>query len=198
MITKLSINGSNLKIEPLKIHGAWLAESSVWRDDRGFFREWFKSEEIKNVTGRVFEVEQANISLSSAGTLRGIHYSIAPRGQAKWITCVAGSIKDVIVDIRPESESFGQWIEVELSGDSGKAVFISEGLGHGFVALEDNSAVAYLVSTPFSPTDEFEINPLDEKIGINWGMDLNELKISDKDRSAPTLAERLVEGKLPQ
>ncbi len=104
----------------------------------------------------------------------------------------------MIVDIRPDSKSFGQWIEVELRGDSGKAVFISEGLGHGFVALEENTAVAYLVSTPFSPTHEFEINPLDEKIGIDWGMDLGELKISGKDKSAPTLAERLTEGKLPK
>jgi dTDP-4-dehydrorhamnose 3,5-epimerase len=104
----------------------------------------------------------------------------------------------VIVDIRPDSQTFGKWIEVELSGSSGKAVFISEGLGHGFVALEDSTAVAYLVSTPFSPTDEFEINPLDEKIGINWGMDLSELKISEKDKKAPTLAERFAEGKLPQ
>jgi dTDP-4-dehydrorhamnose 3,5-epimerase len=186
-----------MDLTPLGIEGAWLAESPVWSDDRGFFREWFKSTDIKNATGRDFGIEQANISLSSRGTLRGIHYSIAPRGQAKWITCVSGSIKDVIVDIRPESNSFGKWIQVELSGSSGQAVFISEGLGHGFVALENNTAVAYLVSTPFSPTDEFEINPLDEKIGINWGMDLSELKISDKDKNAPTLAERLAEGKLP-
>jgi dTDP-4-dehydrorhamnose 3,5-epimerase len=186
-----------MKLTPLGIDGAWLAESPVWSDDRGFFREWFKSEDIKSATGRDFGIEQDNISLSSAGTLRGIHYSIAPRGQAKWITCVAGSIKDVIVDIRPDSQTFGKWIEVVLNGDSGQAVFISEGLGHGFVALEDNTAVAYLVSTPFSPTHEFEINPLDEKIGINWGMDLSELKISDKDKKAPTLAGRLAEGKLP-
>jgi dTDP-4-dehydrorhamnose 3,5-epimerase len=187
-----------MELMPLGIEGVWLAGSPVWSDDRGFFREWFKSADVKNATGRDFGIEQANISLSSRGTLRGIHYSIAPRGQAKWITCISGSIKDVIVDIRPESKSFGQWIEVELSGDSGNAVFISEGLGHAFVALEDNTTVAYLVSTPFSPTDEFEINPLDEKIGINWGMDLSELKISAKDRSAPTLVERLAEGKLPQ
>jgi len=187
-----------MKILELEIAGTFVAESKVFEDDRGFFREWFKSEDIKNATGREFGIEQANISLSSQGTLRGIHYSIAPRGQAKWITCVAGSIKDVIVDIRPDSQTFGKWIEVELSGSSGKAVFISEGLGHGFVALEDNTAVAYLVSTPFSPTDEFEINPLDEKIGINWGMDLSELKISDKDQNAPTLAERLIESKLPR
>ena len=187
-----------MKLTPLGIEGVWLAESPVWRDNRGFFREWFKSEDIKKETGRDFGIEQANISLSSKGTLRGIHYSIAPCGQAKWITCVAGSIKDVIVDIRPDSKSFGQWIEVELGGGSGKAIFISEGLGHGFVALEDNSAVAYLVSTPFSPLDEFEINPLDEKIGINWGLDSSELKISEKDKKAPTLAERLAEGKLPK
>ena len=187
-----------MELTPLGIEGVWVAESSVWSDDRGFFREWFKSEDVKNATGREFGIEQANISLSSRGTLRGIHYSIAPRGQAKWITCVAGSIKDVIVDIRPESQTFGKWIEVELKGNSGKSVLISEGLGHGFVALEDNTAVAYLVSTPFSPTDEFEINPLDEKIGINWEMDLGELKISEKDKKAPTLAERLVEGKLPK
>jgi dTDP-4-dehydrorhamnose 3,5-epimerase len=186
-----------MELTPLSIEGAWLAESPVWKDDRGFFREWFKSVDIEDATGRNFEIEQANISLSSAGTLRGIHYSIAPGGQAKWITCVSGSIKDVIVDVRPDSKSFGQWIEVELSGDSGKAVLISEGLGHAFLALEDISAVAYLVSTPFSPTDEFEINPLDEKIGINWGMSLRDLKISDKDRNAPTLAERFTEGKLP-
>jgi dTDP-4-dehydrorhamnose 3,5-epimerase len=187
-----------MELKPLGIDGVWLAESSVWSDERGYFREWFKSADVNRAIGRHFGIEQANISFSSRGTLRGIHFSIAPRGQAKWITCVSGSIKDVIVDIQPNSKTFGQWIEVKLTGDSGKSVFISEGLGHGFVALEDNTAVAYLVSTPFSPSDEFEINPLDEKIGINWGFDLNELKISEKDKSAPTLAERLAEGKLPK
>jgi dTDP-4-dehydrorhamnose 3,5-epimerase len=186
-----------VKLTPLAIEGAWLAESPVWSDERGFFREWFKAEDVKAVTGRGFGIEQANISLSSAGTLRGIHYSIGSRGQAKWITCVSGSIQDVIVDIRPNSKTFGQWIDVELRGDSGKAVLISEELGHGFLALEDNTAVAYLVTTPFSPTDEFEINPLDTNIGIGWGMKLDSLKISDKDKIAPTLAWRLTEGKLP-
>ena len=187
-----------MKLTPLGIDGAWVAESPVWSDDRGFFREWFKSEDVMVATGQDFEIEQANISLSTSGTLRGIHYSIAPRGQAKWITCVSGSIQDVIVDIRPESKTFGQWIDVELMGDSGKAVLISKGLGHGFLALEDNTAVAYLVSTPFSPTYEFGINPLDKKIGINWGMDFDSLKISEKDKNAPTLAARLAEGKLPK
>jgi dTDP-4-dehydrorhamnose 3,5-epimerase len=186
-----------MKLTPLEIEGVWLAESPIWRDERGFFREWFKSEEIEKITGKNFGIEQANISLSSAGTLRGIHYSMAPYGQAKWITCVSGSIKDVIVDIRRDSSTFGKWIELELSGNAGKAVFISEGIGHGFLALEENTLVAYLVSTPFSPSEEFGINPFDEKIGIKWGMDSRKLKVSDKDKNAPTLAERITEGKLP-
>jgi len=103
----------------------------------------------------------------------------------------------VIVDIRPSSKTFGQWIEVELQGDSGKAVFIGEGLGHGFLALEDHTAVAYLVSTPYAPDHEFEINPLDQKIGIHWNLDQEVLKISDKDKSAPDLLDRKSQGLLP-
>ena len=187
-----------MKFTSLGIEGAWLVESEVWSDERGFFREWFKSEEIESVLGRDFRVQQANISVSSLGTLRGIHYSIAPRGQAKWVTCASGSIQDVIVDIRPNSRTFGEWVDVELVGNSGHAVFISEGLGHGFLALENNTSVAYLISTPFSPTNEFEINPFDAKIGIRWQLDSLSLKISDKDKNAPTLSERLAAKRLPQ
>jgi dTDP-4-dehydrorhamnose 3,5-epimerase len=110
---------------------------------------------------------------------------------------VTGSIKDVVVDIRPNSTTFGNWIEVELSGDSGNAIFISEGLGHGFLALEDQTIVSYLISTSFSVTNEYEINPLDEAIGIDWGIDPASMKISEKDRMAPTLSMQLGNGKLP-
>jgi dTDP-4-dehydrorhamnose 3,5-epimerase len=186
-----------MKLTPLDIDGAWLAQSPVWSDDRGFFREWFKAEDINKAVGRDFIVEQANISSSTKGTLRGIHYSLAEKGQAKWVTCVSGLIKDVIVDIRPNSKTFGKWIEVELGGTSGDAVLISEGLGHGFIALAEASTVAYLVSSPFSPAEEFEINPLDPAVGINWGLPLSNLKISHKDQNAPSLHERFQEGKLP-
>ena len=185
-----------MELTPLGIEGAWFAESPVWSDDRGFFREWFKTESIKQVVGRDFNVEQANISSSTKGTVRGIHYSMAANGQAKWVTCVSGLIKDVIVDIRPNSKTYGKWIEVELSGSSGNAVLISEGLGHAFISLEDDSTVVYLVSSPFSPSEEFAINPLDPAIGITWGLPNSELKISDKDKNAPTLEERRAEGKL--
>ena len=187
-----------MELTPLGIEGAWLAESPVWSDDRGFFREWFKSERIEQVLGRVFNVEQANVSSSTKGTVRGIHYSLAVKGQIKWVTCVSGLIKDVIVDIRPNSKTYGKWIEVELSGTSGNAVLIGDGLGHGFISLADVSTVAYLVSSPFSAKEEFEINPLDPALGINWGLPISHLKISEKDRNAPGLTLRFQEGNLPK
>ena len=187
-----------MKLTSLGIDGAWVAESPVWSDERGFFREWFKSEDVLAATGINFSIKQANISQSQRGVIRGIHYSLAPEGQAKWVTCVNGGIRDVIVDIRPSSPTFGKSVFVELNGLDGRAVLIGPGLGHGFGSLADSSTIAYLLSSPYSPTEEFEINPLDEKIGINWGITPSELKISHKDKNAPTLAERLVEGKLPK
>ena len=184
-----------MKFEKLAIEGAWLARSAFHRDERGSFREWFKAEEIRDATSREFAVSQSNISISQKGVLRGIHYSLALQGQAKWVTCVTGTIWDVIVDIRPSSPTFKKWIGVELSGKSGDEIFISEGLGHGFISLEDNSCVAYLLTTPYSPTEEFEIDPLDPELAIAWP--LPERWMSSKDSAAPTLAIRLAEGNLP-
>ena len=187
-----------MKLTPHGIEGAWVAEFPIRTDERGFFREWFKLEDISNLAGRDFSVAQANISSSAHGVVRGIHYSLTEVGQAKWITCVSGAIRDVIVDIRPSSPTFGKWVAVDLSGTAGNAVLIGEGLGHGFVSLADASTVAYLETSPCSPTVEFEINPLDPEIGIEWGLPVGELRLSPKDKAAPSLNERLGEGKLPE
>lgn len=185
-----------MELEKLGIEGAWIARSSVHSDERGFFREWFRSGEVESLIGRRFEVAQSNISTSHRGVLRGIHYSIAQRGQGKWLTCVSGSIWDVVVDLRPTSPTFKKWICVQMEGNSGDSIFISEGLGHGFMSLEDNSTVAYLLTSPYSPTEEFEINPLDPELAIKWpGI---ERIMSPKDASAPTLQERLMEKRLPR
>jgi len=184
-----------VEIEKLAIEGAWIGRSSVHLDERGSFREWFKSIDIRSAIGREFEVAQSNISISHHGVLRGIHYSLAATGQGKWVTCVSGSIWDVVVDIRPSSPTFKKWVGVPMSAESGEAIFIAEGLGHGFIALEDNSIVSYMLTSSYSPTDEFEINPLDSELGIEWP-EIERL-MSKKDSLAPTLAERLAEGKLP-
>lgn len=186
-----------MKLTPLGIEGAWLAESPIWSDERGFFREWFKSKSIELALGREFKVEQANISSSVKGALRGIHYSLATNGQAKWVTCVSGLIKDIIVDIRPNSKTYKKWIEIELSGTSGSSLLISAGLGHGFISLAEISTVSYLLSSPFSPSEEFEINPLDPDLAINWGIENSGLIFSEKDLNAPSLDDRCKQGKLP-
>ena len=186
-----------MKLTPLGIEGAWLAESPVWSDERGFFREWFKSEDVLAATGIDFSIQQANISQSQRGVIRGIHYSLAPQGQAKWVTCVSGSIRDVIVDIRPSSPTMGKSVFVDLNGLDGRAVLIGAGLGHGFASLAHSSTIAYLLSSPYSPTEEFEINPMDPELGIDWVLDHSEMSFSDKDKMAPSLAERNKEGKLP-
>ena len=183
-----------MEIKEVGIMGAWLAQSPLHVDTRGYFREWFKSDVIENILGRGFTVEQANISSSNKGVLRGIHYSLAIEGQGKWITCISGSIWDVVVDIRPSSPTFKKWIGIELNANSGDSLFVSEGLGHGFISLEDNSVVAYLTTSKYSPDDEHEIHPLDPQIGIAWPI-ANPL-LSAKDGSALTLQEQVASGKL--
>lgn len=190
-----------MEIKSLEIEGAWVAESPVWKDDRGAFREWFKFEEIKKVTGVNFSVSQSNVSLSNKGVLRGIHYSLAKGGQAKWVTCVSGHVLDVLVDIRPDSPTYTKYEFLDLKGGEGRAVLIGSGLGHAFLSLEEGSVVSYLLDSPYSPSEEFEINPLDLELGIKWPLELvggMGLILSPKDAQAPTLAERAAEGKLPK
>jgi dTDP-4-dehydrorhamnose 3,5-epimerase len=186
-----------VEIKPLNIKGAWLAKSRVLVDGRGDFREWFKPNEILEATGIKFDVRQGNISTSSIGVVRGIHYSLAIPGQAKWVTCVSGQINDVIVDIRPNSETYGKHVVVNLAGGDGFSVLIEAGLGHGFVALTDTTTVAYLVTSPFSPTEEFEIYAFDPALGISWGLPEDNLILSQKDKEAPTLDQRRVRKQLP-
>ena len=188
-------------ITPLEIEGAWIAESPLWEDERGWFREWFKTSEIEKITDRKFDLEQANVSSSRINTVRGIHYSLAPKGQAKWITCISGFIRDVVVDIRPDSETFGKWLVVDLTGNSGKSVFYEEGLGHGFISLEENSGVSYLLNSPYSPNYELDITPTDTDLKIEWQRFIKENSdfiLSDKDRLAPSLMQREINLELPR
>jgi dTDP-4-dehydrorhamnose 3,5-epimerase len=137
------------------------------------------------------------MSVSARGTVRGIHFADVPPGQAKYVTCVAGAVLDVVVDIRVGSPTFGQWESVRLDTVERRAVYLSEGLGHGFCALEDGSTVVYLCSEGYAPQREHEVHPLDPGIGIDWGLPVAELRLSDKDSAAPTLAEARESGLLP-
>ncbi|QFQ99381.1 dTDP-4-dehydrorhamnose 3,5-epimerase [Streptomyces phaeolivaceus] len=175
-------------MRPLSIEGAWIHEPKVFPDDRGAFHEWFQAPGFAVATGEEFTLAQANYSVSRRGALRGIHFADVPPGQAKYIKCVRGAVMDVVVDVRTGSPTFRQWEAIRLDDESHRAVYLSEGLGHGFLALSDDATVVYLCSEGYAPDREHGIHPLDPDLAIGWPRDMA-LLMSPKDEQAPSLAE---------
>lgn len=185
-----------MQVESLAIEGLWEITPVLRPDDRGVFLEAFKADILSEAIGHPFTLKQMNVSSSSAGTVRGIHFADVPVGQAKYVECFSGAILDVVVDIRVGSPTFGQWDAVELNSTSRKALYISEGLGHAFCALTDDATVGYLCSEPYAPDHEHGITPLDSALALPWPEGTAAL-MSPKDLEAPTLAEALASGLLP-
>jgi dTDP-4-dehydrorhamnose 3,5-epimerase len=185
-----------MQIRPLAVAGAWEATPRQYADDRGVFLEWFTDASFTAASGHRFDLAQANVSVSARGVLRGIHVADVPPGQAKYVTCVSGAVLDVVVDLRVGSPTFGAWDSTVLDAVDRRAVYLAEGLGHGFLALEDASTVVYLCSEPYAPAREHEVNALDPELGISWPSGIEPL-LSPKDAAAPTLAQALEQGLLP-
>lgn len=185
-----------MELTPLSIEGAYLMQPKRYEDSRGYFLEWFKDDVFSPAVGHGLQLAQANCSVSARGSMRGIHFADVPPGQAKYVTCVTGAVLDVAVDIRVGSPTFGQWEAVQLDPDNRNALYLSEGLGHVFLALREQSTVIYLCSTPYSPDREHGINPLDAEVGIEWPSGIEPL-LSPKDAQAPSLSEAASAGLLP-
>jgi dTDP-4-dehydrorhamnose 3,5-epimerase len=186
-----------MSLQELSIAGAYVATHRVFPDERGVFKEWFKAEEIASID-KDFLVQQANYSKSNKWVIRGIHYSLAPAGQAKVVTCASGKIVDVLVDLRTGSPSYSKIEYVELSEDSGKVVYIPSGVGHGFIVESESAAVVYLTSSGYAPEHEKAICPTDRELGINWPLPVGEVGIISKaDTDAPSLAQAKESGILP-
>lgn len=186
----------------LAVGGVWEFTPRKFADDRGAFLEWFKAGPFLDSAGHALDVHQGNLSVSAAGVVRGIHFADVPPGQAKYVTCVKGAVLDVAVDIRVGSPSFGAWDAVLLDDVDRRALYLSEGLGHGFMALEDGSTVLYLCSTEYAPGREHGVHPLDPDLAIDWpttGRDGSPLapRLSDKDDQAPSLRDARDRGLLP-
>lgn len=182
----------------LSVPGAWEITPTVRPDPRGKFFEWFTDDEFTAMTGHPLDLRQANVSVSAAGVLRGLHFAHLPPSQAKYVTCVRGAVFDVVVDVRVGSATFGQWDSVLLDGRDHRTVYLSEGLAHGFLALEDDSTVTYLCSAGYSPTREHAICPTDPAIGVDWPLvDGAVPNLSERDAAAPSLADALAAGLLP-
>jgi dTDP-4-dehydrorhamnose 3,5-epimerase len=185
-----------VQVRELDITGAWEITPQLHSDSRGMFFEWLTDRGFTGFAGHRFEIRQANCSVSSAGVLRGLHFAQVPPSQAKYVTCLSGSVFDVVVDIRLGSPTFGRWDSVLLDDRDHRTVYLSEGLAHGFLALQDNSAVMYLCSAEYNPQREHTIAATDPALGIDWPSG-HELVLSDRDAAAPTLDEVRTAGLLP-
>ena len=184
-----------MKFRPLTIAGAWEITPVQHGDARGLFMEWYRVDHLAAELGHPFGLAQANMSVSARGVVRGIHFADVPPGQAKYVTCVRGAVLDVVVDLRVGSPTFGQWEGVRLDDADRRALYLSEGLGHGFCALTDDATLSYLCSTTYSPEREHGVHPLDPRLGIEWPC--VEPIVSAKDAAAPGLDEALAGGLLP-
>ena len=187
-----------MEITPLSIAGAFAITNTVHGDERGEFVEWFRADRIKAETGLDFFTMQANLSVSQKGTLRGVHFADVPPGQAKYVMCATGAIQDYVVDIRVGSPTFGAWEAVTISAKDRNAILLDVGLGHAFVALEEGTTVAYLVTDHYKPESEHAINPCDSQLGLEFPFAGGELLVSAKDQGAPSLRDALSGGMLPK
>lgn len=168
-----------MKFTSTPLEGACVIELQQLTDERGFFaRQWCQHEfEAKGLTARIAQV---NVSYNhTAGTLRGMHYQVAPHQESKLVRCTAGAIYDVIVDLRKDSETYLQWFGVELTSENHKMLFVPEDFGHGFQTLANNTEVTYQVSEFYTPGAEQGLRHDDPAINIEWPRPVS--VISEKD-----------------
>ena len=171
----------------MNIQGAWVHSPMRFEDSRGYFEEQFKHSLVESELGVDFQVKQTNQSVSGMGVVRGVHWTDSLQGQAKYVSCLRGSIWDVVVDLRNDSPTYGKWESVEVNPQNGKSVFLSKGLGHAFLSLEEGTLVNYLCSSEYDPLVDRTINPLDSVLGIGFleiakSFGIQSLNISDRDR----------------
>ncbi|OXM67956.1 dTDP-4-dehydrorhamnose 3,5-epimerase [Amycolatopsis vastitatis] len=185
-----------MQFRRLSVPDAYEFSPRAFPDERGLFVAPFQEAAFREAVGHPLRLGQTNHSVSRRGVLRGIHFADTPPGQGKYIYCPRGSMLDVVVDLRVGSPTFGEWDAVRLDSTEYRAVYIAEGLGHGFIALEDDTVMSYLCSEPYTPSGEHGISPLDPALNLPWPAGIEPV-LSDKDRVAPTLAEARDSGLLP-
>jgi dTDP-4-dehydrorhamnose 3,5-epimerase len=177
-----------MKFHPTTLNDCWLVELESVRDERGSFARTFCAREF-SAQGLQTSFPQHSVSTTAEkGTVRGMHFQQAPHGETKLVRCLRGRIWDAVVDIRPNSSTFGRWQGFELSVESGWQLYIPEGFAHGYQTLTDDVEVGYLISTFYVPEAAWGIRHDDPAVQIAWPLPIS--VISDKDRSWPDLPTR--------
>ena len=168
---------------PTPLPGAWVLEVQKREDERGFFARAYCQREMAE-HGLDLRFVQVNDNFSTQrGTLRGMHYQLAPHGETKLVRCIRGSLYDVVLDMRPDSSTFGQSFGVELTADNRKMVLVPKGFAHGLITLEANTEAFYLVDEFYAPEAERGVRWDDPRFGIKWP--LAPTVVSDRDSQHP-------------
>ena len=183
-----------MKVRELGIPDAYEISTDVFPDDRGLFVNPFRARALAEAIGRPLHVRQTNHSASKRGVVRGVHFSMLPPGQAKYVYVPRGVAFDIVVDIRIGSPTYGQHDVVRLDDRDFRAIYVSEGLGHCAIALEDDTVLSYLCSTGYDPDREKGVSPTDTELALPVPADA---LLSPRDTGAPTLAEAAEQGLLP-
>jgi dTDP-4-dehydrorhamnose 3,5-epimerase len=172
-----------------KLAGAFIIDLERRGDSRGYFARAFCQHEFEE-HGLKAVIAQANIGFNRyKGTLRGMHFQYPPAAETKLVRCTRGAILDIIVDLRPESLTFLEHVEVELSADNGRALYVPERFAHSYQVLEDTTETSYQVGEFYTPSAEGGLSPFDPDLGLSWPLPVTD--ISDKDANWPPLSEVL-------
>lgn len=172
-----------MKFEPTEVAGAFLIRLEKREDDRGFFARLFCEDEF-SAQGLETSFVQINTSLSKIkGTLRGLHYQLPPAAEVKLIRCLAGALYDVVLDLRPDSKTFGKWFGAELTAENRTMMYVPRGCAHGFLTLRPDTEAFYLVSDRYAPSAERGVGYSDKKFAVEWPA--APVEISEKDKAWP-------------
>ena len=167
---------------------AFVLKPKVFKDNRGYFYESFNDKVFESLIGVKVGFIQDNQSYSSKGTFRGLHFQTGAAAQAKLVRVIDGNVLDIALDVRKYSPTFGQHVVVELTGENKHQLFIPHGFAHGFVVLSKSAIFSYKVDNYYAPEFDRGIAFDDKNLSINWQLPLDILKLSDKDKNHPTLA----------
>lgn len=178
-----------MKIEQTPLKDCYIIHDTVFADARGYFFESFNQQKFESLTGLNISFVQDNQSKSNKGVLRGMHYQLGIHAQAKLVRVIQGSVIDAVVDIRPNSPTFGQSFSIELTAANHKQLFVPRGFAHGFVVAEDDTIFFYKCDNFYNKESEGGFIYNDKTVNMDWQFDINNVLLSDKDSILPTFSE---------